>query len=273
MIEEHIISLERQCYGMKVKALQMAHSSNFGAHIGGGFSAMEIMTALYEVANIKSMKDEARDRVIISKGHSVLAYYTALWKKGYISEEELDLFETDGGHLYGHPHRDLDRGIEFTGGSLGLGLSYAVGVAKACKNKGLNNTIYVLLGDGEMNEGIVWEALMSIIHFNLDNMVVIVDKNGFQLDGPTDEVMNLYSVEHKLETFGFDVDSVNGHSIEELVAVLENNTVKPHAIVANTIKAHGISFLENNKASHQCLLSKKKYEKALQEIKDSYGGQ
>ncbi len=273
MIEEHVIGLKQQCYEMKIKALQMAHATNFGAHIGGGFSAMEIMTALYDVANIKSMKDEGRDRVIISKGHSVLAYYTALWKKGYITEEELDLFETDGGHLYGHPKRNLDWGIEFSGGSLGLGLSYAVGVAKACKDKGLDNTIYVLLGDGEMNEGIVWEALMSIAHFGLDNMVVIVDKNGFQLDGPTDEVMRLNSLENKLEAFGFDVDSVDGHSIKELVDVLARNTVKPHAIVANTIKAHGISFLENSQASHQCLLSKKKYEKALEEIKDSYGGQ
>ena len=270
---EHIKDLKRQCYEMKLKALQMAQSTSFGAHIGGGFSAMEILTSLYDVACIPSMRDASRDRIIISKAHAVLAYYTALWKKGFLTEEELDAFETNGGTLYGHPHKNLDKGIEFSGGSLGLGISYAVGVAKACKNKGLDNIVYVLVGDGEMNEGIVWEALMSISHFNLDNMVVIVDKNGFQLDGPTDEVMKLYSVEHKLESFGFDVDSVNGHSIEELVAVLGKNTVKPHAVVANTIKAHGISFLENNKASHQCPLPKKKYEKALQELKDSYGGQ
>jgi transketolase len=234
---------------------------------------MEIITAIYEVANIKSMKDEGRDRVIISKGHSVLAYYTALWKNGYISEEELDAFETDGGLLYGHPHKNLDKGIEFSGGSLGLGISYAVGVAKACKNKGLNNTVYVLVGDGEMNEGVVWEAIMSIIHFNLNNMVIIVDKNGYQLDGPTGDVMRLDSIENKLKAFGFDVEVVNGHLMEELLPVLTKKTGKPRAIVANTVKAHGISFLENNKMSHQCVLTKKKYEQAVEDIKRGYDGE
>lgn len=272
-MQEHIKDLERQCYEMKIKALQMAQATSFGAHIGGGFSAMEIMTSLYDVANIPSMKDESRDRIIISKAHCVLAYYTALWKKGFIAETELDAFETNGAELYGHPHRNLNRGIEFSGGSLGLGISYAVGVAKACKAKGLNNTVYVLMGDGEMNEGIVWEALMSIVHFNLDDMVVIVDKNAYQLDGPTDEVMSLNSIEDKLVAFGFDVDVVDGHSIEELVTVLPKKAFKPRAIVANTVKAHGITFLENNKMSHQCVLTKKKYEKAVEDIKSMYDGE
>lgn len=262
--------LQQQCYEMKLKALEMAQRTNFGAHIGGGFSAMEIMTSLYAVANIPSMREESRDRVIVSKGHSVLALYTALWENGYISDDELDTFEIDGTMFYGHPHRNLQKGIEFSGGSLGLGLSYAVGVAQACKMKGFNNTIYVILGDGEMDEGIVWESLMSINHFNLDNMVIIVDKNDYQLDGPTDEIMSLSSIDKKLESFGLEVEIVNGHSIEELIKVLPKKTGKPRAIVANTIKAHGISFLENNKMSHQCVLTKKKYEQAVEEIKSVY---
>ena len=271
-MSELIKKLEQQSYEMKLKALELAQSTSFGAHIGGGFSAMEIVTALYEAANIPSMHDPKRDRIIMSKGHGVLALYTALWKKGFISDEELATFETDGTQFHGHAHKNVEKGIEFSGGSLGLGLSYAVGVAKACKMKGLDNTIYVILGDGEMDEGIVWESLMSITHFNLNNMVIIVDKNDYQLDGPTNEIMELSSVEKKLEAFGLDVETVNGHSIEELVTVLPKKTGKPRAIVANTIKAHGISFLENNKISHQCVLTKKKYEQAVEEIKSTYHG-
>lgn len=255
---------------MKLKALEMALNTSFGAHIGGGFSAMEIMRCLYEVANISSGTDENRDRIILSKGHGVLALYTALWKKGFMSEEDLSTFETDGTKFHGHAHRNIEKGIEFSGGSLGLGLSYAVGVAKACKMKGLKNTIYVLVGDGEMNEGIVWESLMSIAHFGLNNIVLIVDKNGYQLDGPTDEVMGLSSIDNKLIAFGFDVETIDGHSIEALLETLPKKSAKPRAIVANTIKAHGISFLENNKTSHQCVLIKKKYEQAVAEIKEAY---
>lgn len=271
-MNDKIQSLEHQCHEMKLKALELAGSTTFGAHIGGGFSAMEIMASLYEVANIPSMHTPERDRVIISKGHCVLAYFTALWKKGYITEGELNTFETDGTEFYGHPHRNYDKGIEFSGGSLGLGLSFAVGVAKSCKKKGLENRIFVLLGDGEMNEGIVWEALMSISHFGLNNMVLIIDNNGFQLDGPTSEVMNIAPLEDRLISFGFDVETVNGHSISNLLDALSRKSQKPRAIVANTTKANGISFLVNNKMSHQCVLTKKKLEKALEDINNEYNG-
>lgn len=268
-----IRQLKKDCFEMKLKALDMALSTSFGAHIGGGFSAMEIMRCLYAVANIPSMNDQVHDRIIVSKGHGVLAYYTALWKEGYISEEDLSTFETDGTLYHGHPHRNTEKGIEFSGGSLGLGVSYAVGVAKACKMKGLSNTIYVLMGDGEMDEGIVWEALMSINNFGLNNITLVIDCNKYQLDGPTDEIMKLNPIEDKLSAFGFDVEVVDGHSIESLIDTLPKKSDKPRAIIANTIKAHGISFLENNKISHQCMLSKKKYEQAVDEIRRAYDGE
>ena len=268
-----IVQIRKDVYEMKLKALDMALSTSFGAHIGGGFSAMEIMRCLYEVAKIPSMQDDGRDRIILSKGHGVLALYTALWKKGFITEEDLGTFETNGTSFYGHAHRNIEKGIEFSGGSLGLGISYAVGVAKACKNKNLGNRIYVILGDGEMNEGIVWEALMSIVNFGLNNVTVIVDRNQYQLDGPTSEIMNLLSVEDKLKAFGFDVETVDGHSIPALLEVLGKSSDKPRAIVANTIKGNGISFLMNNKISHQCVLPKKKYELAVEEIKKAYDGE
>lgn len=268
-----IEQLKKDVYEMKLKALDMSLSTSFGAHIGGGFSAMEIMRCLYEVANIPSMHDEHRDRIILSKGHGVLALYTALWKKGFVTEDELATFETNGTNFHGHANRNLEKGIEFSGGSLGLGISYAVGVAKACKMKGIDNRIYVILGDGEMDEGIVWESLMSIVNFGLNNVTVIVDRNQYQLDGPTNEIMNLLSVEDKLKAFGYDVETVDGHSIPDLLNVLGKTSDKPRAIIANTVKANGISFLENNKVSHQCVLPRKKYELAVEEIKKAYDGE
>lgn len=265
--------IRQNVFEMKIKALDMALSTSFGAHIGGGFSIMELMACLYEVANIPSMADEGRDRIILSKGHGVLALYTSLWKKGLMTEEDLATFETDGTLFHGHAHRNLEKGIEFSGGSLGLGISYAVGVAKACKDKGLNNRIYVILGDGEMDEGIVWEALMAISNFELNNVTIIVDHNQYQLDGPTSEIMNLLSVEDKLKAFGYEVETVDGHSILALLDTLGKSSDKPRAIVANTIKANGISFLMNNKVSHQCVLPRKKYELAVEEIKNAYNGE
>lgn len=267
-----IQELKRDCYEMKLKALDMAATTSFGAHIGGGFSAMEIMISLYAVANIPSMQDKGRDRIIVSKGHGVLALYTALWKKGLMTEEDLNTFEADGTQFHGHAHRNIEKGIEFSGGSLGLGISYAVGVAKACKLKGLDNKIYVLLGDGEMDEGIVWESLMSIVQFGLDNMILIIDRNGYQLDGPTSEIMNLSPLESKLESFGYVTDTVDGHSIEALTEVFSKELTGPRAIIADTVKGNGISFLINNKISHQCVLGKKKYEQAVNEIKEAYDG-
>ena len=268
-----IEQIKQDVFEMKLKALDMALSTSFGAHIGGGFSAMEILRCLYEIVNIPSMQDEHRDRVIMSKGHGVLALYTVLWKKGIITEDDLATFETDGTQFHGHAHRNLEKGIEFSGGSLGLGISYAVGVAKACKNKNLGNRVYVIIGDGEMDEGIVWEALMSIVNFRLNNVTVIVDRNRYQLDGPTSEIMNLLSIEDKLKAFGFEVETVDGHSISQLLDVLDMVSDTPRAIVANTIKANGISFLMNNKISHQCILPKKKYEMAVEEIKHAYNGE
>lgn len=268
-----IEQIKQDLLEMKLKALDMTLSTSFGAHIGGGFSAMEIMRCLYEVANISSMLDESRDRIILSKGHGVLALYTALWKKGLMTEDDLETFETNGTSFHGHAHRNISKGIEFSGGSLGLGISYAVGVAKSCKMKGLANKVYVILGDGEMDEGIVWESLMAISNFGLDNVTIIVDRNNYQLDGPTNEIMNLFSIEEKLKAFGYVVETVDGHSVTDLLKVLGKSFDRPHAIVANTIKANGISFLLNNKASHQCVLSKKKYELAIEEIKQAYNGE
>ena len=266
--------IERQCYSMKLKALDMAYGVGvFGAHIGGGFSVMELLATLYNYADVDKSWKEDRDRIIISKGHCTLAYYTALWQKGFIPEEALDTYDKNGTLLYTHEHENKEYGIEFTGGSLGLGMSYSVGVALACKRKKLNNKVYVLVGDGELDEGICWEAMMAIANYKLDNVVVIVDRNKYQVDGTTSEVMNQLVLEDKFKSFGFVVETIDGHDIAGIRDALSiSHKGLPKAIIADTIKAHGISFLENNKKSHQCALSKKNYERAVKEIKEAYNG-
>lgn len=263
--------LQKQCLDMKLKALEMALSSgSFGSHIGGAFSSMELLACLFEIGKIHPFEED-RDRIIISKGHSVLSLYTALWQNGLLSEDNLGSYDQNGTHFHGHPNRDLSLGIEFSAGSLGLGLSYAVGVATACKRKNLRNQIYCIVGDGECDEGIVWEAIQTASQLNLDNLTIIVDSNQYQLDGPTIEIMNQSQIADKFKAFGFDVSEVNGHDIETLLEVLPIKSDKPRAIIANTIKAHGISFLENNKMSHHCSLTKKKYLQAVEDIRKSYG--
>lgn len=268
----HIDELRQQCCCMKLKALEIAlNSGAFGAHIGGSFSCMEILAALYEIANIPNGKDVTRDRVILSKGHAALALYTALHNKGFISETELETFDTAGTKFHGHPHRNAEYAIDASTGSLGLGMSYAVGTAISCKKRGYGNRVFAILGDGECDEGIVWEAAMSAAHYGLDNLTVIVDANGYQLDGETKAVMNNAGLGDKFKSFGFEVEDVDGHDIARLLEALGKRHDRPNAIIARTVKAHGISFLENNKLSHQCSLSAKKYNQAVQEIKEAYG--
>ena len=270
-MSETISKLNNQCFEMKIKALELAlKAGSVGSHIGGAFSCVEILSVIYHIANIPDMYSPNRDRVILSKGHAVLAYYTVLWKNGYISEEELNTFDSNGTMFHGHPRRDLLHGIEFSAGSLGLGISYAVGVALSCKKRNINNRIYVLLGDGECDEGIVWEALISIRNFNLDNITIIIDKNNYQLDGPTVEVMNLFSLKNKFESFGFNVNEVDGHDIQQLMSILSRNSGF-NVCIANTIKANGISFLMNNKQSHHTILTPKKYNVAINDIMSAYG--
>lgn len=257
---------------MKLKALDMAFGTgSFGAHIGGGFSAMEIYSVLYSgilKVGKEYLHSETRDRIIASKGHGVLSQYTALWKAGLVSDEDISVFDKNGTHFFGHPSRNLDKGIEFSAGSLGLGLSFGVGVALSCILKNINNRIIVVVGDGECNEGIVWESVMAASSYNLSNLTIIIDRNHYQLDGPTDEIMKMSCLEEKFKAFGYEVDVVDGHDCESLTTAIEKRYDKPNVIIADTIKAHGISFLENNKMSHQCSLTQKQYEQAKQELED-----
>jgi transketolase len=255
---------------MRLRILELAYGvGKNGAHVGGSLSSVEIFSTLYgSILNfdLENPLNKNRDRLIVSKGHCAIALFASLEQVGYISKEELDQFEVNGSPYYAHASRNLLKGIEFSGGSLSLGLSFAVGVALSNKIEGLNNHVYVLLGDGECDEGLVWESLMSAAHFNLTNFTVIVDCNDLQSDGFKREIMNQYSLTDKFIAFGFDAKEIDGHNIDELFNSFNSKSLtKPNAIIARTIKGKGVSFMENNKDWHHGVLSLSQYELAVSE--------
>ena len=240
------------------------------AHIGGALSCVDIVSTLFsEFININpgnfSKKD--RDYFILSKGHACLVYYAVLVELGFFSRDVLKSFEKTDSLLLGHPVLNKQYGIDFSTGSLGMGLSIGIGLAISLKKKKSDKKVYVIIGDGECNEGSIWEGMMSAPHFNLDNLTIIIDKNNFQQTGKNEEIMNLGDLKNKISSFGWDTYSVNGHNIIDLYNIFSYKTdLKPKAIVANTIKGKGLSFAENNNKLHHTVLTKSLYEKALEEI-------
>jgi len=266
----NVDNLKEISHRMRLRILQLAYGvGKNGAHVGGGLSSVEIFSTLYGSIlkyDLKNPLDKNRDRLIVSKGHCAITLFAVLEEVGYISKEELDLFEVNGSPYYAHASRNLLQGIEFSGGSLSLGLSFAVGVALSNKIDGLNNHVYVLLGDGECDEGLVWESLMSAAHFNLTNLTVIVDSNDLQSDGVKKEIMNQLSLADKFTSFGFSTQKIDGHNIEDLYNSFNSKSLtKPNAIIAQTTKGKGVSFMENNKDWHHGVLSLSQYELAVSE--------
>ena len=242
------------------------------AHIGGALSMCDILAVLFgSVINLNSrnFKENFRDKFILSKGHSTLSYYAVLKKIGLITKEELSNYEGKNTFLFGHPVRNLDKGIEFSTGSLGMGISLGVGNALASKLLKKNNKIFVIVGDGECNEGSVWEAAMSASKYKLNNLIVIVDKNNFQQTGSTNEIMPNDNLFKKWKEFGWNTSSIDGHKIEEIFNALTKiqDLDRPVAIIANTVKGKGVSIFENNNLWHHNRLTKNDYKLALKEIK------
>ena len=253
-------------------ALDMAISSGRnGAHIGGSFSSIEILSVLYGAIlnyDIKNPEWEERDRFIPSKTHCILAHFPALARAGFIEEKDLNSFHDDGGMLAGHPW-NKQIGLEFAGGSLGMGLSVGIGMALRAKRYNKSPKVYVLLGDGESNEGSVWEAVMSAAQYGLDNLVAIFDYNNMQFDGPNDNIMSLSPLSEKLKAFGWKALDVNGHSIEELLDAFDTkHSGQPLAIIAHTVKARGIPSLENQAKSHHSSLSREDYDLVMKDISE-----
>lgn len=274
-MDEVIISIQKMAERMREHAIHMAFSAGAnGAHLGGGLSMIDIMATLYGgILHIdpKNPLWDERDRFILSKGHGVLAYYTALAEAGYFPVEDLKKFEINGEYLSGHPVMNPEKGIESSSGSLGMGLSLGIGIALAGKMRNKQYRTFVLMGDGECDEGSVWEAAMSASHFRLSNLIAIIDRNCLQYDGFCSDVMNLEDFRAKWESFGWKATEINGHDIRELYNAFSScNTSsgeKPHIIIARTKKGKGISFMENNAAWHHSRLSQKQYDSALAELR------
>ncbi len=253
--------------------LDMAlHAGASSSHFGGALSIVEIISTLFSYQmnlNEKNRYSETRDRFILSKGHACLAYYAALCEIGFLKKEELKTFEKNDSNLLGHPVANKELGIEFSNGSLGMGLSLGIGLCISSKKKSSNFKVYVILGDGECNEGSVWEAMMAASHFKLDNLYTFIDKNNFQQTGSNNEIMSLDNLKAKLISFGWNTIEIDGHNINEISNALNlNDKNKPTAIIANTIKGKGFSFSENNNSWHHAVLTKSTYEKALTELEN-----
>lgn len=252
----------------------MIHNAKSG-HPGGSLSCTDILAVLYKkVLNVplewdKSPDFKTRDRFILSKGHSSPALYATLANCGYFSRDLLMGFRMLGSKLQGHPSsRAKLPGIEVSTGSLGQGLSIGIGLALAMRLDKIKSKVFVLLGDGEMQEGSVWEGLMHAHHQKLNNLVVIIDKNNLQIDGTTEEIKSLEPLDKKLEAFGFEVTTIDGHNYDEIEQALINakKSNKLCAIIANTIKGKGVSFMENNVSWHGKAPKDDELNKALEEL-------
>lgn len=249
-------------YIRKTSAQMALHAGKEGCHIGGSFSCIEIFAVLYGgVMNYDPQNPdwEERDRFIASKTHCILSNFSALCRAGFLEEEQLLSFHSDGGALAGHPW-DIAAGLEFPGGSLGMGLSVGIGMALSAKRKAEKQKVYVLLGDGECNEGAVWEAMMSASQYKLDNLIAIIDYNNMQFDGKNDDIMSLRPLKQKAEAFGWEAVEVDGHSIEALYeAFHREHAGKPLMIIAHTVKANGVPSLEDRAESHHAAMTEADY--------------
>lgn len=269
-LAEKTLRLTEMARRIRLNALDMALAAGSGgSHVGGSLSCIEILAVLYgEVLRFdaKNPLDPNRDRFIPSKDHCVLAHIPALAEAGFIPREEILEFQKDGGRLTGYPRRP-EIGLEYSGGSLGMALSVGIGMALAAREQGRPSKIYILMGDGELNEGSVWEGFMSATHYGLDNLTAIIDRNRLSYDGDTEAVMGLDSLKDKLASFGWHVSQCDGHNAQALLeAFWDTERGHPHVVIAETVKGKGISFAENRPEWHHHRLSQEEYDRARGEI-------
>ena len=256
---------------VRMGAIKGVHAAKAG-HPGGSLSAADLFTYLYfkELSiDPKNPKWEDRDRFVLSKGHTAPGLYAALALRGYFPEEDLLTLRQIGSHLQGHPNMNLTPGVDMSTGSLGQGVSTAAGMALAAKYQGKDCRVYTLLGDGEIQEGEVWEAFMFAHHYKLDNLCVIIDNNGLQIDGRVEDVMSPYPIPEKLRAFGFQVYEIDGHDFEQMeTAFNQARETKgvPSAIVMKTVKGKGVSFMENQAGWHGKAPNDEEFEIAMNEL-------
>lgn len=259
---------------MRRDCIEMGYAAGSqGAHFGPALSCVDIVATLYFSVmdhDPKNPEMPERDRFVLSKGHACLAYYAALIESGYIPKEMIPQFKGNNSILCGHPSMNMRYGIEVSTGSLGSGLPIACGMAMAAKYKGETHKIFCIVGDGECNEGIIWEAAFNAVKYKLDNLTVIVDINDFQLSGKTSEVMPI-NLDALWTAAGWDVSHIdNGNDVQEVLKVLtetkKSNNEKPKVILTKTIKGKGISFMENNLAFHATPINEEQYKQAVEDL-------
>ena len=252
------------------KTLLKAISKSNSSHSGSALSVVDILTVLYfKILNIDPSNPNKldRDKVILSKGHSSIALYATLAEKGYFSKDLLDKFYCDNGVLPGHLDKEAVPGVEVSSGSLGHGLSIGIGMAIANRIDKLNSKVFVICGDGELNEGSMWEAIMFAPHQKLDNLTLIIDYNKLQGYGQTNEVINLEPLKDKFIAFNWDVIEIDGHNYNEIENVLSKKSTIPKVIIAHTIKGKGVSYMENEFIWHYKSPNEEQLKRALEELK------
>lgn len=268
--QERIAALEAHAKHIRVVTLKAANHSGTNAHLGGILSILEALTVLYgAVMNDRKLPYEQRDKFILSKGHAALSLYAALAEFGVMDEGLLDTYMHDGSDLIAHPVMKPEIGLEASSGSLGQGISMAVGLALAAKKKGYTYQSYVLCGNGEANEGSVWEACMSAVNFGLDNFTLFLDDNRYQGDGMSKDVMNISDkYPAMLKALGFQVIEIDGNNVEQIydAFMAPREPGKPKAIVGTTVKGKGVSFMENNNDWHHNRLTDSQLAAALSEL-------
>ncbi|OZV13823.1 transketolase [Tissierella sp. P1] len=272
-----IMELKEIARSIRVDIINMLEKSQSG-HPGGSLSAVEILTTLYfkEMrVDTTNPKWEDRDRFVLSKGHGTPVLYGTLAEKGFFPKEELDRFRKLGSMLQGHPDMKDIPGVDMTTGSLGQGLAAANGMALAGKLDNKDYRVYAMIGDGECQEGLIWEAAMLAAHYKLDNITVFLDHNGLQIDGPNKEIMNIEPIDEKFKSFGWHVLTIDGHSFDEILTAIEeakNTKNKPTIIIARTHKGKGISFMEDQVGWHGKAPSAEEASKALEELGGGLNG-
>lgn len=270
--KENIRQLQEIAKNIRRGIIEAVYNGQSG-HPGGSLSIADIMAVLYFYEmNIdpQNPKDENRDRLVLSKGHCAPALYSALANRGYFNIEELKTLRNIESRLQGHPDMNKIPGVDMTTGSLGQGLSAANGMAIAGKLDNKDYRVYCIMGDGEIEEGQVWESAMASSKYKLDNLCVIVDNNNLQIDGTIEEVMSSYPIDEKFKSFGFQVINIDGHNLQEIIDafdVARNIKDKPVCIIAKTIKGKGVSFMENKAEWHGKAPNKEQYEQAIEELK------
>ena len=266
--KEELIQISKQ---IRKDIVEVSRESASG-HPGGSLSAADIVTTLFfnELSiNPENPKDENRDRFVLSKGHAAPVLYSALARRGFFDPKELMTLRKIGSDLQGHPNMNDLPGIDMSTGSLGQGISAAVGMALAGKVDKKDYRVYALLGDGELEEGQVWEASMCAAHYNLDNLTIFIDFNGLQIDGDITKVMSPCPIDKKFEAFGWNVLVIDGHNYDEILGAIEkakNHKGEPTAIICNTVKGKGVSFMENEASWHGTAPSKEQCEVAVKEL-------